>query len=144
MVVLLNLIFRHIKDRIYEPVCQILIISQRSKLCGAIRTKADIQRVELYIRLLFQLAHFHIGERLVAQLAGIPIRRVYAIHIHQVCADIVLRSTDADTPDDSRIYGWAGIGQYLSGMLLQRLPVLNGTGRELKFVLLRLTRRAFL
>ena len=24
----------------------------------------------------------------MAQLAGIPIRRVYAIHIHQVCADI--------------------------------------------------------
>ena len=80
----------------------------------------------------------------MAKLAGIPIRRVNAVHIHQVSADIILRATDADTPDNSRIYGWAGIGQYLSGMLLQCLPILNGTGRKLKFILLRLTRRTFL
>ena len=80
----------------------------------------------------------------MTQLAGIPIRRVHSVHIHQICLDIVLRSADANTSDNSRIYGRACIGQYLSGMLLQRLPVLNGTGRKLEFILFRLTSRTFL
>ena len=47
-------------------------------LC-ATRAKTKIKGIKLYVWLPFQLTHFHVGKRLVAQLAGIPIQRLVQI-----------------------------------------------------------------
>lgn len=79
----------------------------------------------------------------MTQLAGIPVRRVYTVHIHKICAYISSRIANPDTSYNRRVFDRAGIGQNLGNMFLQRLPVFYGSCRKLKFILLRFAGRSF-